>query len=293
MPASEDPLVLPKPDAGVAKAAAGAAAAAPAAALPKPSLVVKPASGAAAAKPQPQPATQCESPCYTVADYWPYKTCRAECSDDVCKRGWGVWTSQRLCCSAGAAFPDGCSERPSQCWVMESQVTRTCRRDDRKCLQGNGVQSWKSKAACCAKGAAFTEGCSASAPSTPCYTVGSYWPARTCVASSDVAVCNRGWGVYANKEVCCAPNVAFPEGCSPDAPPPSAAAAATAADITAAADTIPAVADAAADAIPAAAAAPRVPATAIANGGATTAAAAGGPVVRVPMSASGKAAKDK
>jgi hypothetical protein len=24
-----------------------------------------------------------------------------------------------------------------------------------------------------------------------------------------------GWGVYTSQEVCCAPNVAFPEGCSP------------------------------------------------------------------------------
>ncbi|KAG2442099.1 hypothetical protein HYH02_009588 [Chlamydomonas schloesseri] len=253
--------------------------------------------GAAVAAPLPAAATaasaaatpgataggrQCASPCYTVADYWPYKTCRSECAPEICSRGWGAWSSQEQCCAEGNAFPDGCSVRPKECWVVESAATRTCIRDDRKCLQGygvyaseaaccapgtafpdgcappappsaqpcwvvdtyfparlcresrtlcgakdSGVQTWPSKDACCAKAAAgaFKEGCSATAPPTPCYTVGEHWPKRTCELSADVAVCNRGWGVYGSEEVCCSPGVAFPEGCSQQ---PSAAAAAAA-----------------------------------------------------------------
>lgn len=41
---------------------------------------------------------------------------------------------------------------------------------------------------------------------------------------------HAGWGVYGSKDVCCSPNVAFPEGCSPepDSATPAAVAAATA-----------------------------------------------------------------
>ncbi len=55
-----------------------------------------------------------------------------------------------------------------------------------------------------------------------------------------------GWGVYGSKDVCCAPNVAFPEGCSPepDSATPAAVAAATA--VPAAAARVPAGAAAAA-----------------------------------------------
>ncbi|KAG2422302.1 hypothetical protein HXX76_016127 [Chlamydomonas incerta] len=246
-----------------------------------------PATAAAAAAAAGGP--QCASPCFTVADYWPYKTCRSECAAEICSRGWGAWPSHVQCCADGAAFPDGCSVRPKECWVVESAATRTCIRDDRKCLQGygvyaseaaccaagtafpdgcapppppsaqpcwvvdtyfparlcresrtlcaardSGVQTWDSRAACCAKaGGAFKEGCSAAAPPTPCYTVGEHWPKRTCELSTDIAVCNRGWGVYGTEEVCCSPGVAFPEGCSPPAtntaaPAATAAAAATA-----------------------------------------------------------------
>ncbi len=47
-----------------------------------------------------------------------------------------MWTSSELCCTPGAGFPDGCSVRPKECWVVESYNVRTCMRDDRKCLQG-------------------------------------------------------------------------------------------------------------------------------------------------------------
>ncbi len=146
--------------------------------------------------------------------------------------------------------------------------SRLCRASRTLCnATAAGVQSWPSSAACCAKGAAFGEGCSAAPPPTPCFLVGSYWPQRTCVRSSDEAVCNRGgrwlgceelasapcnncgrvvravqrlhassplpactqlqltlsqvvstqlagWGVYQSDAVCCAPGVAFAEGCS-------------------------------------------------------------------------------
>jgi hypothetical protein len=49
-----------------------------------------------------------------------------------------VWASQELCCAPGLAFPDGCSARPSECWVAENPSLRTCVRDDRKCLAGEG-----------------------------------------------------------------------------------------------------------------------------------------------------------
>ena len=38
------------------------------------------------------------------------------------------------------SYAEGCSQRPSECWVVESQTVRTCVRDDRKCLQGGGQQ---------------------------------------------------------------------------------------------------------------------------------------------------------
>ncbi len=50
--------------------------------------------------------------------------------------GYGAYQTQELCCTPGLAFPDGCSQRPSECWVVESYNLRTCIRDDRKCLQG-------------------------------------------------------------------------------------------------------------------------------------------------------------
>ncbi|PNW81235.1 hypothetical protein CHLRE_07g347650v5 [Chlamydomonas reinhardtii] len=283
----------------VAALVLGAAVAAP---LPAAAATAAGPATAAAAAGGPQ----CASPCFTVADYWPYKTCRAECAPEICSRGWGAWPSREQCCAEGAAFPDGCSVRPKECWVVESAATRTCIRDDRKCLQGygvyasqaaccapgtafpdgcapppppsaqpcwvvdtyfparlcrqsttlcaakdSGVQSWPSKDACCAKAGAFKEGCSAAAPPTPCYTVGEHWPKRTCELSTDIAVCNRGWGVYGTAEVCCSPGVAFPEGCSAPAAPAGPAATAT-----------PAAAAAAALQPKAAAAAPAAPLTA-------------------------------
>ena len=42
--------------------------------------------------------------------------------------------------------------------------------------------------------------------------IDSYDPVRTCRKETEVSACNRGWGVYESMEICCAPNVAFPEG---------------------------------------------------------------------------------
>jgi hypothetical protein len=32
-------------------------------------------------------AANCSNPCYVVKDYYPYKTCKAECNPEVCSRG--------------------------------------------------------------------------------------------------------------------------------------------------------------------------------------------------------------
>ena len=50
--------------------------------------------------------------------------------------GYGVYKSLDVCCSPGVAFPDGCSTRPKECWVVENYQLKTCVRDDRKCMQG-------------------------------------------------------------------------------------------------------------------------------------------------------------
>jgi hypothetical protein len=118
--------------------------------------------------------------------------------------GYGAYQSEQVCCSPGVAFPEGCSKRPTACWVVESFQLRTCIRDDRKCLQGAlvalrvrarvmcgsdcrellltlalprsmppGFGVYPSTAACCAPGAAFPEGCNTSvvlAPQ-PCWVV--------------------------------------------------------------------------------------------------------------------------
>jgi hypothetical protein len=108
--------------------------------------------------------------------------------DQICSRiacppaalaGYGVYQSRDVCCSPGVAFPDGCSSRPSQCWVVESFALRTCVRDDRKCLQGYGV--FPNEAACCMNGAAFPNGCAnVTRAEQPCWVVDTYWPSRQC-----------------------------------------------------------------------------------------------------------------
>ncbi|KAG1680174.1 hypothetical protein FOA52_000287 [Chlamydomonas sp. UWO 241] len=211
-----------------------------------------------------------QPPCYIVQDYYPFKQCKSECDRTICGRGYGAWQSEDVCCAAGVAFPEGCTERPDQCWVVESFQIQTCRRDDRRCMQGYGVwpseescclgsfksecaklpeseepcyvvdtywptrlcresntlctpsaaavaaglQSWPTKEECCMPGAAFGDGCSSGPPPTPCWTIDTYNPVRKCRLEEDVAGCNRGWGVYQSEAICCAPNVAFPDGCS-------------------------------------------------------------------------------
>ena len=49
-------------------------------------------------------------------------------------------------------------------------------------------------------------------PPPPLQMIDSYDPVRTCRKETEVSACNRGWGVYESMEICCAPNVAFPEG---------------------------------------------------------------------------------
>jgi hypothetical protein len=50
--------------------------------------------------------------------------------------GSGAWKSLEVCCSPAVAFPEGCTERPSECWGVENFAARTCTRDDRRCMQG-------------------------------------------------------------------------------------------------------------------------------------------------------------
>ncbi|KAF6257339.1 hypothetical protein COO60DRAFT_1640059 [Scenedesmus sp. NREL 46B-D3] len=146
-----------------------------------------------------QPAA-CEAPCYVVGDRWPYRNCKAECDPDVCNRG--------------VAFPDGCSSRPSQCWVVESFALRTCVRDDRKCLQGYGV--FPTEAACCIDGAAFPNGCAnVTRAAQPCWVVDTYWPSRQCRQSRTLCDTESGVQSFPSNEACCAPGGAFgQEGCS-------------------------------------------------------------------------------
>ncbi|KIY97667.1 hypothetical protein MNEG_10297 [Monoraphidium neglectum] len=249
---------------------------------------------AAPASPSPSPDAAsdagCATPCFVVEDYYPYRTCKAECNQQICSRS--------------VAFPEGCSQRPSECWVVESFNLRTCIRDDRKCLQGYGVypneqtccapgaafpegcatnltqspepcwvvdayypartcratrtacdtrgQTWPTSEACCApQSGAFGEGCSTYVPKAPCYVIDSYNPVRKCRLENDIARCSRGWGVFQSAEVCCAPGAAFTEGCTQ---PPSDEAAASAAAPPAPAAAAPAAPAAAAPAAPEAAA---------------------------------------
>jgi hypothetical protein len=100
-----------------------------------------------------------------------------------------VYQARDVCCSPGVAFPDGCSSRPSQCWVVESFALRTCVRDDRKCLQGYGV--FPNEAACCMTGAAFPNGCAnVTRAEQPCWVVDTYWPSRQCRQSR--TLCAKG-----------------------------------------------------------------------------------------------------
>ncbi|WIA30072.1 hypothetical protein OEZ86_000167 [Tetradesmus obliquus] len=160
-----------------------------------------------------QPAA-CDSPCYVVGDRWPYRNCKAECDPAVCNRGYGVYQARDVCCSPGVAFPDGCSSRPSECWVVESFALRTCVRDDRKCLQGYGV--FPNEAACCMTGAAFPNGCAnVTKAEQPCWVVDTYWPSRTCRQSRTLCAKESGVQSFPSNEACCAPGGAFgAEGCS-------------------------------------------------------------------------------
>ncbi|KAL6753088.1 hypothetical protein V8C86DRAFT_517723, partial [Haematococcus lacustris] len=133
--------------------------------------------------------------------------------------GYGIWPNQSTCCSPNAAFPTGCRtdivRSPQPCWVVDTYFpSRLCRPSDTLCAAESGVQSYPSRQTCCSPGNAFSEGCSANAPQAPCWVVDSYWPDRKCRQEADLAACSRGWGVYQSQDICCAPNVAFPEGCS-------------------------------------------------------------------------------
>ncbi|MEW5314287.1 MAG: hypothetical protein WDW38_005795 [Sanguina aurantia] len=163
----------------------------------------------------PEGCNQKLNECWVVESY-NLRTCIRD--DRKCLQGYGVYANQAACCSVNAAFKEGCSNQTlsaKPCWVVDTYYpSRLCRVSNTLCQAGSGSQAYDTKDQCCAANAAFTEGCSVSIPPTPCYTVDAYWPSRTCKLETEMAVCNRGWGVYPTSDVCCSPNVAFPEGCS-------------------------------------------------------------------------------
>jgi hypothetical protein len=121
-----------------------------------------------------------------------------------------VYKSRDVCCSPGVAFPDGCKERPKECWVVEDSNARTCRRDDRKCLQGARPPP-PSRCRCGACACAATAG----APQQMCgFAAAAEAPPPLCRP----LLLPAGYGVFASESACCAPGAAFQEGCAPVTP---------------------------------------------------------------------------
>lgn len=150
--------------------------------------------------------------CYVVESK-EMKTCKSD--PRACLRGSGVFPSLDVCCLA--SFGSNCSVLPvtdTTCWIIDTYYpSRLCKPSNTLCsdeAKAAGVMSYPTKDVCCAS--AFSDGCSAPPP-TPCYFVDSYYPERTCTMSTDIAECNKGWGVYASMEVCCAKGVGFQDGC--------------------------------------------------------------------------------
>ena len=136
------------------------------------------------------------------------------------KKGTGVFPSEAACCVAGAAFPTGCAAAVELapepgCFVVDTWFpARLCRASRTLCGRDSGVNSYASLQECCSPNGPFgVDGCSARPPVSPCWSVGSFYPRRRCVLNTDVAVCNRGWGVFESEEVCCAASFSR-EGCS-------------------------------------------------------------------------------
>lgn len=151
-----------------------------------------------------------------VAESTVTRTCARD--DRKCLQGSGVYGSNEICCIPSIAFPLGCANvtrSVEPCWVVDTYYpSKLCRPSTTLCGPDAGQPSWLSQSQCCLAGSAFPEGCNAAPPPVPCWKVDTYYPKRLCKEDADIAVCNRGWGVYPNREVCCAKNVAFPEGCS-------------------------------------------------------------------------------
>lgn len=92
--------------------------------------------------------------------------------------------------------------------VKDYSPFRTCKQEAEPqiCKRGWGV--FPTMEACCARGGAHAQGCSA--PPAECWVVENQ-SLRTCVR--DQRKCLQGHGVYASEALCCTPGVAFPEGC--------------------------------------------------------------------------------
>ena len=91
--------------------------------------------------------------------YHPTQACRPSTDFAECTRNWGQWASQEACCAPGAAFADGCS-KPEPCWVASAfWPARACGLTDDQGLCQRGWGAFTSEGACCAAGAAFSDGC--------------------------------------------------------------------------------------------------------------------------------------
>jgi hypothetical protein len=103
-----------------------------------------------------------DKPCWVPATYWPRRTCSVNTNYDTCNSGVRVWLTEEECCAAGAAFGEGCGPKNPTvpCYVPTSWWNpRACSQIDSEdvCIRGWSV--YDTMTACCAPGAAFTEGC--------------------------------------------------------------------------------------------------------------------------------------
>jgi hypothetical protein len=114
---------------------------------------------------------------------------------------------------AGVAFPEGCSQRPSQCWVVESFELRTCVRDDRKCLQGEAGRAARATRGPLRARLYISRAMQARPSRTPACRGAApglhrrRWRARATILIPNVPHMWRvaGYGVYPNKQTCCLP----------------------------------------------------------------------------------------
>ena len=123
----------------------------------------------------------------------------------------------------GVAFAEGCTSRPDECWVVENFNTKTCIRDDRKCLQGAYSQGLLAAStaelgvlrfsglACMLKIEAFL--LILHIKQDPIMSCKHSNRMMINLSSCFLSCHHTGFGVYPSEDACCAPNAAFSEGC--------------------------------------------------------------------------------